>query len=201
MESFDKMTVEEKRAIGRQILDAAKNELELLDGDDEAACRAIECILHELDAWNMDTAKPIESGKASFFAVKERRQSYKVTYNYNVRAHLRQTVFAPSAQAAIEKAIDLCDWEELDTAALGLETADAEEPTFWADPVDPESGEPIADEHRHPQGYVYKSDLLRFAKKVANFSPYGEGEGEEDIDDAAATLNGIIALAKTILEE
>jgi hypothetical protein len=91
---------------------------------------------------------------------------YQVTLAQNVRSYSRQTVQAETPEEACKIALDKDDWCHHEFG----EEADADEPTLFADEAD-EDGDPIEDGDQIDEidvpGYVYKTELMRFAKMLA----------------------------------
>ncbi len=95
---------------------------------------------------------------------------FEVTKAVNVRCYNKIVVDAPSLEEAIAKAQAIEGQCEYDSYEYG-EEADAAEPSYWATECDQETGEVFENgetcDERDDSGYVYKTDLERFAKMLA----------------------------------
>lgn len=133
---------------------------------------------------------------------------YRVTLNYNIRAHRNAVIRADTAEDALNEGLKLNDWGPINTVSQDLLEADAEEPTFWIEPCDKdgnkiETDEELKDEYLHPGGYIYYNPLLFFTRQIANFTRYSDDPDDDglltDTADAVDTLNRIIREAREIL--
>ena len=118
---------------------------------------------------------------------------FKVTLAENIRYyHKHPPIDAATAEEAAETARKSGEWSESDLCG---DAADADEPTFLVDECDEDGGLLRNGKNwdiDYP-GYVYKSDLERFARKVAAL-------GEEGAyDNAITALDEIIQEARLIL--